>query len=190
MNRKALVIFVSTLLFASIGSAKGGGFGFNFGIGLPFLSQAGLNYVMSDKLSFGLSYNQLKLDSGLASVSLTLPEASINWHPFSGSFFLGLGYGSQSFLAKATETTTGESVEIKVDSTAAIGKLGWMWGASDGGLWFGIDMSVISPSGAKTTITTIVPETDKAYIDAKEQSTKFGNSSYSNLTFFRLGYLF
>jgi hypothetical protein len=136
-------------------------------------------------------YNNLSLSVGEASVNMTMPELSLQYHPFEGAFFVGLGVGSETLKAKATDALTNAEASIEVTAMTTIGKLGWMWGASDGGFWFGIDMAFVSPSGAKSTITAPgVSTTDQVYIDAQDAAKKFGETSYTSLTFLKLGYLF
>lgn len=188
---KVLFVFAS-LIFSSkmVLAASSKGFGINVGSGIPFLGQAGVNYFFSDKFSMNLGYNNLSLTSGYSKVALTMPELLINWHPFSGSFFLGVGAGQETLTATATDETLNQTAEIKVTAMTTLGKVGWIWGVADGGFWFGIDTTFVSPSGAKTTVTTSLPITNQAYIDAVDAGDKFGKASYTNLTFFRLGYLF
>ena len=185
-----LAVNLWTAMTVSHAASGRGSFGINVGAGIPFLSQAGINYFFSDRFSLNLGYNNLSLTADTTSVSLTMPELLLNWHPFSGSFYLGVGAGQETLTAKGTDTTLGETAEIKIEAMTTLGRLGWMWGAGDGGFWFGIDMTMVSPSGAKTTITSTLPTTNQTYIDAVEQGDKFGSTSYTNLTFFRLGYLF
>ncbi len=191
MKLGKLIIFVSMFFSASWTYAKGGGgMGINVGLGAPFLSQAGFNIGFSDKLGLDVDYGLLDLSVGLAKVKLAMPSLLLRWHPFSGAFFIGAGVGQESFTATATDALTGQTAEIKVTAMTTVGKLGWMWGAGDGGRWFGIDASFISPSSPTTEITSALPSTDQAYIDAQEQADKFGSTAYNNITFARIGYLF
>lgn len=187
--------FISTLVllfnsnFAS--AASNGGLGINVGVGVPFLSQAGVDYMFSDQFGIHLGYNNLTLTAGEASVALTMPELVLTYHPFSGAFFIGAGVGQETLVSKAKDTATGLEAKIEITANTTIGKIGWMWGVADGGFWFGIDASFVSPSGSKNTITAPgLSATDEAYQDAVESADKFGSTSYSNITFARLGYLF
>lgn len=184
------VCFVGCLVSSKSQAASGSGFGINVGLGVPFVTQAGVNYTFSDQWSMSFGYNLLSIDVGTAKAELSMPELLVHWHPFSGSFFAAAGLGSETMSTSATDATTGQKAEIKVVATATVLKLGWMWGASDGGFWYGIDMSMISPSSPKTTITSALPTTNEAYIDAEDAADKFGSTAFTNLTFFRLGYLF
>lgn len=189
---KILALGFLCLSLSQTASAAGSkGLGLSLGSGIPFLSQAGIHYFFNDKFALYGGYNNLSITAGTASASLTMPELSLQFHPFSGSFFVGLGAGTETLSTKASDATTGLEAKIDVTATTAIAKLGWMWGASDGGLWFGMDFSYISPSGSKQTITAPgLSVTDQAYIDALDAAKKFGETAYSNFTFFKLGYLF
>lgn len=166
--------------------------GVNAGFGIPFITQAGINYTIGQKFSINAGYNNLSLDSGTASVDLTMPELVINWHPFAGSFFVGLGLGSESLEVTATDAQTGGKASAEVSATTTIAKLGWMWGKDNGGFWFGMDVAFISPSGAEVEIKTTngLGTNSQEYRDAKDAATDFGETSYTNITFARLGYLF
>jgi len=190
LNMKIVGILFS-LILTSTAFAKGGkGFGINGGVGVPFLQQAGINYFMSDSLSLSFTYNSLDLTIDDASVKLSMPEVLLQWHPFSASFYIGLGVGQESLKAVATDSLTSQTSEAEITAMTAIAKLGWMWGIADGGFWFGIDAAFITPSGADIEITSTLPTTDQAYIDAEDAAEQFGKTAFSNITFFRLGYLF
>jgi hypothetical protein len=168
-----------------------GGFGINLGIGLPYTSQVGINYRFSDRLTLNLANNLFSLDVDSASLKLMMPELVLYYHPFGGSFFLGAGVGKEALDVTATETGGTTEVKIEVEATTTIGKIGWMWGVSDGGFWFGMDLAYIMPTSPKTTITAPgVATTNQAYIDAVDAGDKFGNTAYMNITFAKFGWLF
>lgn len=184
------VLVACLFIGSSAHAASKGGFGLHVGVGVPFLSQAGFDYQMSDKFGLSLGYNMLDLSVGDAKSKLSMPELLLRYHPFSGSFYLAAGVGQETLNVSAT-ATGGAKAEIDVKATTTIVKTGWMWGAGDGGIWFGMDVSFISPSGAEQTITAPgVPTSDQAYIDALDAAKKFGETAYTNITFARLGYLF
>ena len=187
------LLFVSLLLCGSFAKAEtsSGGIGLNVGLGFPFLSQAGINYRLSDKIGFSVGYNLLSLTIGQASIKLSMPEALVYFHPFSGAFFLGGGVGQEKLETTATETGGADQVSIDVSAKTVIAKVGFMWGAANGGFWFGIDASYIKPSSPETTITAPgVPVTDQSYIDAVDAANDFGDAAYTSLTFARFGWLF
>lgn len=190
--RKIAVIFCTLFLtLKSYSAGDSSGFGLSAGFGVPYITQFGINYKMSNLFGIYANYNNLDLSVGEAKLALTMPELMLNYHPFAGSFFIGLGVGQESLLAKSTETLTGTEVKIEVKATTTIVKSGWMWGISNNGFWFGMDAAYIMPSGAKTTITAPgVATTDQSYLDAIDAADKFGKSSYLNITFARLGWIF
>lgn len=188
--RNFLAVFVLMGSIAQSASAAGD-FGLNIGIGFPFLTQAGLNYRISEKLGVSAGYNLLDLKNGEASLKLSMPEVLVNFHPFSGSFFVGAGVGKESLEVTATESLGSDTVSIEVTANTFIVKTGWMWGASNGGFWFGLDFSYIKPSSPDSTITAPgVPVADQSYIDAVDAADKFGETAFVNVTFARFGWLF
>lgn len=187
---KVLRVFL-VILFSSSVSAYAG-VGLSGGLGLPYVGQFGLDYKASSDWSFYAGYNTLSLSVGNASVELTMPEFLVRYHPFSKSFYLGVGVGQENLKASATDQTTTATASTEVTAMTGIAKLGWMWGAADNsGLWIGVDASYIMPFSPTSTITAPgVPTTDPAYQDVVDANEKFGKTAYINITFLRLGYLF
>jgi hypothetical protein len=178
-----LLVFISSKSYA--------GFGANLGLGAPYISQIGLNYTHGASWTLNLHHNSLSISTGEAEADLTMPELSLNWHPFQGSFFVGFGVGKQKLAVSATDQATSVKVTADVDSSTTMAKLGWMWGKADGGFWFGFDIAYIMPSGGKVTIDAPgVSPTSQEYQDVEKAGEKFAETSYVNITFARLGYLF
>lgn len=190
---RSLIVTLFLLTGALVQAApSGGGFGFNFGFGVPFLSQAGLSYHFNSKLGVSLGYGLLDLKVGDAKTKLSMPEVLLVCHPFAGSFFLAAGAGQETLEATATDSTGTHTAKGKVEAMTTVAKLGWMWGISNGGFWFGMDISHIMPSGAKTTVTAPpgMSTNDPAYKDVVEAGEKFGKTAYTNITFARFGWIF
>jgi hypothetical protein len=184
-------LIVMLLSFASHAESGRQGFGLNVASGIPFLAQAGAHFYFSNNLSISGGYNLLDLKSGEAQVKLAMPEVMVNYHPFSGVFFVGAGLGKESLEISATESTSSNEIKLEVEANTTILKLGWMWGSNNGGFWYGLDLAYIIPSSPKTTITAPgVPTSDPNYQDAIEAGEKFADTSYINFTFARFGWLF
>ncbi len=177
-------LFYSSSAVASVGVSGG--------VGLPFLGQFGVDYKASSQFSFYVGYNMLSIDVGSSKAELTMPEVLFRYHPFSQSFYLGLGLGYENLDASATDSVTQLTARAEVSAMTGIAKLGWMWGAADNeGFWFGVDISYIMPFNDETTITAPgIPVTDPEYQDVLDAAEQFGETAYINLTFIRLGYLF
>lgn len=182
-------LFAVVSLFVGLTQAQAN-FGVHAGVGIPFLSQYGLNYQFSDKFGVAATYNLLDLSSSGVSTTLSMPELMFNYHPFSGAFFAGLGVGQETLKVSATAINPND-VSIDVKATTMIAKVGWMWGIANRGFWFGVDYSLISPSGSTQSVTAPgVPTSDPDYIEALDAAKKFGETSFANLTFARIGWLF
>lgn len=188
------LLLIISCMFGSVShaaSSDGAGLGFNVGIGLPFLSQAGLDWRFSNTFGITAAYNALDISSGEASAKLTMPELLLNYHPFSGAFFIGVGIGKENLKVTAKDSTGVHEAKIEVEATTTVAKAGWKWGIANGGFWFGMDLAYIIPSSPKRTITAAgVPETDESYIDAVDVADRFGKQTYINLTFARFGFVF
>lgn len=182
------ILFVVALFFSSQSFA---GWGINAGTGIPFLAQLGVNYEMSPSLGFYAAYQVLDVSVGTASVELALPEVGVMYYPWAGSFFIGAALGQETLKVDTTDVTTGLQARADVDALTAAAKLGWMWGRSDGGFWFGVDVAYIMPFNETVSITNPgIPTTDQDYRDLVDAAEQFGETAYVNFTFARIGYLF
>lgn len=189
MNRILLTIFI-IFTAGQVYAQKGGGFGIEAGFGAPFLSQTGLSYQFNDRFGISVTQNTLDLTIDSAGLELTMPEVLLTFHPFEGSYFIGLGVGQETLEVTAGEVGV-NFVSAEVDAMTMVVKTGWKWGLSDGGFWFGVDVSYIMPTSPESTITAPgVPTTDQAYIDAQDAVDQFGETAYTNITFAKLGYIF
>ncbi len=179
------------ILFLGLKGHGATGFGISGGIGLPYITQFGVDYHLNEMFSAHFNYNNLDLSVDTAKLKLTMPELLVYFHPFSGSFFIGGGLGQETLKSSARDSTTNLEASIEVKATTTIIKTGWVWGTDDGGFFGGLDYSYIMPSGASSTITAPgVPTTSKEYQDAVDAADKFGSTAYGNLTFLKIGYLF
>ena len=185
--KKLILICMTYVLFLPTSYS---GVGLNAGLGVPFVSQFGLNVTMGPKWTLNLMQNTLDLSIGDAKTKLTMPELSVNWHPFAGSFFIGLGVGQEKLEVTASDAF-GNNASAEATATTTIAKLGWMWGKADGGVWFGMDLAFISPSGGEVEIDVNgLSTTSQEYQDLVDSGEKFAETAYMNITFARLGYLF
>lgn len=175
----------------SVGHMSFAQIGVNAGLGVPFLSQFGLNYKLSPQFGLSAGYNSLDVTLGTSKASLKMPEILLHFHPLSGSWFVAGGLGQETLDVSATDAQTGNTASASVKAMTVIAKTGWMWGLANDGFWFGIDYSYISPSGANVTIVAPgVPTNDPAYTDTQDAAKKFGETAFTNLTFARIGWIF
>ncbi len=169
----------------------GAGLGVTLGVGIPYVTQVGVDYRFSPFWGLSAVYNSVDVTIDESTLKLTMPEVLINVHPFSGAWFVAAGVGKESLVAKATDQTGTAEAKIEVEATTTIVKTGWKWGIADKGFWFGIDFAYVMPSSADKTITAPgVPTTDPNYQDAVDAADKFGETSYPHITLARLGWMF
>lgn len=182
---KSLVVMTALAL----GSHASAAVGVNVALGLPYVQQAGLNVQLSNYFGVSVGYNLLDLSS--LGAKLSMPEALVQYHPFGGSFYIAGGIGQETLNVTLKDTNTNSDVKVDSKATTTIAKVGWMWGAANGGFWFGMDASYIMPSGATLDITAPgVPTTSQEYQDAVENAKKYAETAYTNITFARFGWLF
>lgn len=177
-----------------------GYFGLNLGVGVPYLTQVGLNYLHSSNMfSVELGYSALNATLSDVTVGLNKTELSVRWHPFMGAFYLGVGFGQSTMSGKSKDTINGQSVEAKVEikSSTMTPQIGWMWGVADGGFFFGMDIGIQNPSGVKSTFTTnadlaaqATADYKKLEEDTRDQADKLGETAIPLVTLLRFGYLF
>ena len=192
MNKNFKLIVLSLLLTLGSIQVSSAAVGISYGLGAPYVSQPGLDLTLSDRWSVVARANSFGIDLGEASVDLNMPEVSVLWHPFSGSFYLGVGVGSQTLDVSSTNAQTGASASTEVTTTAMLAKLGWMWGKGNGGFWGGMDITFVSPASSDYEIETSggISTTSEEYQDVEDAAEQFGETAYANITFLRLGYLF
>lgn len=188
---KKIILTVLTLVLITP-LARATDFGLSVGTGVPFVSQYALDVSFGPNWGMSVGQSSLNLDSGIAAVDLSSSELLINWHMFSGSFYLAFGIGQETLEVSATNPTTSLVASANVTAPTTLARLGWMWGKGDGGLWFGMDVTYISPSTSEIKLDTSagVDTSDQAYKDALSAAEQFGKTAYVNITFARLGYLF
>lgn len=186
--KKFILLFV--LIFGYSMQSKAD-LGFNFGMGLPYLGQYGLDYTLGKSFTLSASQNSVSVTTGEASVDLSMPQILLNWHPFQGAFYIAAGVGSQSLDVEAVEAQTGLFARASVNSNTNLARIGWMWGKDNSGFWFGMDLTYIMPSGASIEIESNgFSSTDEEYKDVETAAEDFGDTSYINITFARFGWLF
>ncbi|MEZ4870698.1 MAG: hypothetical protein R2827_00340 [Bdellovibrionales bacterium] len=187
---RSVLLKIATFCVLLASHSAFAGVGFNVGGGLPYTSQFGVNWFISDQFSAEVSFNQLSLSSGTASLSMTKPEIGIKWHMFKGSFFLGLALGQFTLESVGTDPVSSLEAKAEITATAMTVTMGWLWSISDGGFFWGLDFGYQSPSGVDTTITGPLSPGDTAYDDAEELANDMGDTALPLFTFLRLGYMF
>lgn len=140
-------------------------------------------------------------------------NVTARWFPFSGSFFLGLGYGKHEIEANAEVevpvTAAGQTVnvpvtaEFEIEASTLIPHLGW-FATWDSGFTLGTEFGIVVPSGSDSTLkptTTaeyeqylIAASATQKYRDAQKDAEDFGKQigdttlPYWNIL--RIGWLF
>lgn len=109
----------------------------------------------------GISLKDLNVGSNPISVSMLAFDLKGRWHPFQGSFFLGLGLGYQKMSGQMSETIQVQSgnqtssvlttVNLSVNSPYLTPQLGWFWVWS-GGFTIGFDIGLQVPFAPQTTL--------------------------------------
>jgi len=184
-----LLFFVFILFFSQFTYA--GPYGVNFGLGIPYVTQLGLNYAdLPNNFSAEARLNFFTVSVGIASVRLTKPEINAKWHPFAGGFFVGMGWGVQYATATATEPNTRAGIKYSIVSETVTTTFGWLWGLSEPGFFGGLDFSYQNPYNVRTVIETDVPVSDDSFQEAKNAGEKFGSVGLPLFTLIRIGYMF
>ena len=179
-------------------------FGLHLGLGLPHPYFGGLDYLSGNKMwSASLDAGAFGAKVDNVTVSLTHYEAAVRFHPWAGSFFMGMAAGQQSLKAKSSDSTivSGQTVtaEANVTSTYYTPQLGWHWSWNSGfqlGFELGAQLSGSSKtdfsSNASSFGVTESNSTDYAKLakDARDKGDQIGKATLPYLTLLRLGWLF
>ncbi len=185
-------------------------FGIHAAVGLPHPVTFGLDWQPMKLVTVNLDMGKFGLKVGSqGTFDLTNFELTGRFHPFSGSFFVGAAFGRQSLSVSATKSyvVTGyadqdTTLKIAVKSTYWTPMLGWVWGAGNSGLTFGMEFGYLMPLSPKATTTVTMtdaaaeaalkatPEFQKQQKDSNDLAEKLGKASIPFVTLLRIGYLF
>ncbi len=187
-----------------------------FAIGFPHVITYGVDVLWEHLLSGGISTGKTRitafkpLDASVSSLDVRL-----RWHPWLGSFFLGVAYGNQTIDASAAAqdlavTLPGgvkrkvtASFEADARTTYWTPHLGWFT-VYDFGLTLGFELGLQMPIKAHTSIDVELtgvsaseenlvkesPEYQKQKKDAKDALDRVATVSLPYITLLRIGWLF
>lgn len=159
--------------------------------GLPYASQLGVDFDFGDYFGIEISINSGTLLRTCADVAVTMREGLLIYRPFGGAFFVGAGAGAYRMTISNEYTVTKSIFTIDALGQMAMIKLGWIWGRSNGGFWYGVDFIRNFPLNSKSTIHADgVDSNSQDYKDSTNSLDQFTRGSWGNLTFFRLGWMF
>lgn len=146
--------------------------------------------------SYGF-FPQLKL--GEVTLKITGTEGRFKIYPFRGSFFLGVGFGSQTFTGSSTKEISTVSVTgtVSQKNNFIAPQIGWNW-CWDSGFFMGLDLGVQLSMSRTTTFTTNVTdplitgsaEYEELENDVTEMAEMIGKTPLPLLTLIKIGYFF
>ncbi len=174
-------------------------FGLNVGLGSPHFTNIGLNWVSANKmLSADIGTGAASISADTTKVTLSAFDASLRYHVFAGSFFVGAAIGQQFLSGEATDNIQGQIIRAKVDinTTYLSPQLGWMWGKNNGGFFSQLDIGIQTPLSASSSLTTnadaavkATPEYQRLDRDIQDQGKKIGETVLP-VFMYKLGWLF
>ena len=158
-------------------------FGPSLRIGIPHpLNLAGeVKFNSKWSVAAGVGYLALSLSTNNTPVSVSEFNFDVRgrWHPFSGSFFLGLALGTQSFGGSTTvsESVPGATVPLKINATVSslfiAPHLGWLWWFKQG-LFLGVELGAQIPVSPSTKIeVTAVDSSQSSLVDQATQTADY-----------------
>jgi hypothetical protein len=183
-------------------------FGPSVSFGLPHPVSYGLNVQYGKLAGFGVEFGSYSNKSSDVEVEMRHLDLRGQWHPFSGSFFLGAAYGDQNIALKSEQSikvgTLAIPTEISLDvkTTYLTPHLGWMaiWNS---GLLLGFELgyqaalsssadriNVSGPSPQATAAAKATTEYQKAEADVLDQAKKLGDQGLPYVTFLKAGWMF
>jgi hypothetical protein len=170
-------------------------------VSLPRPLSAGLEVKWWDLLGVSGSYGflpEIKISGVTFKTSGT--EGRFKIYPFRGAFYLGVGFGSQTFTGSKTETIQTISVTgtISQKNNFVAPQLGWNW-TWDSGFFMGLDLGVQLSMSRTTTFTTnqdsnalitASAEYQTLQTDVNKMADLIGKTPLPLLTLIKVGYFF
>lgn len=144
---------------------------------VPGVFGVGLEARVLNLVGVGVDYNLFPtIKAGDVKVGFHDLSVAGRVFPWKGRFYLGAALGQRSFLAKATDSLSGQEAKVEVKSTYLAPELGWrfVWG---GGFFMGIDLGyqiILSPKTTLTAPAAVDPTTRKDVEDAGREIGKIG----------------
>ena len=200
-------------------------FGLHADLNVPHLINYGLDYWHSSRwFSISLNGGSTNIPANILksaikdvddpSVKISNLEGVARLHVFSGSFYVGLGYGNHSIEGAGNKSITittpvpgSATVRLtdKIKSNYVTPHIGWLW-KLDMGLTFGFDVGYMAPSGAtvdlkEEALTPLpggasladfqaTPEYQQARKEIVDASEQIGKKGVPYLALLRIGYMF
>jgi hypothetical protein len=173
-------------------------FGLSAELGFPHPLNLAAQYFHSSRqfsLELAVGSTALKIDG--TDTQVENQEMTFRWHPNARAFYFGLGFGNQKLKVKDSDTVSSQEVTVQVDIKSQYVKpvIGWLWGAQNGGFFYGFELGWQFPSNNKTKITTSQdftgnPDYDQLIDDINEVADLIGKSSVPNIGLIKLGWFF
>ncbi len=173
-------------------------FGLSAELGFPHPVNLAVQYFHSSRnfsLEFALGSTPLTIDG--ADTLVENQEMTFRWHPQARAFYFGLTFGNQKLEVKDSDTVSSQVVTVQVDIKSQYMKpvVGWLWGAQNGGFFYGFELGWQFPSNNKTKITTSQdftgnPDYDQLIDDINEVADLIGKSSVPNIGLIKMGWFF
>ncbi len=150
-------------------------------IGVPHPLTYGVEAMVADVVSLGFSTGKyhVKLNSKGA-LDITSWDAFARWHPFAGSFFLGVAYGHQdlsgtykddvTITSGAASATMPAEVDVDVKGSYFSPRLGW-FAVYNSGLVLGFELGAqipVSPSVKVEEVVTGISPAQQAAIEGTQ----------------------
>jgi len=145
----------------------------------------GLDWRASELFSVGLAGGGFSLKIPRAATPVTVGIANLEargrWHPWQGSFFLGVILGGQTLSGTGrTDVPVGTEVipvevAVKINSPFVTPHLGWFW-IFGGGFTFGIEAGLQVPVASRASFeTTILQPELNGFLTQVEQTAAWAS---------------
>lgn len=173
-------------------------FGLSAELGFPHPVNLAVQYFHKSRqfsLEFAVGSTALTIEG--ADTQVENQEVTLRWHPKARAFYLGLAFGNQKLEVKDSDTVSSQVVTVQVDIESQYVKpvIGWLWGAQNGGFFYGLELGWQFPSHDKTKIKTSQdftgnPDYDQLIDDINEVADIIGKSSVPNIGVIKMGWFF
>jgi hypothetical protein len=114
-------------------------------------------------------------------------NAAVRWFPWSQRFYLGAAFGTRTFKARATESTTGLLGKAEVKSTYVAPELGWrfIWSS---GFFMGIDLGWQIITSTKSTFDLPAAMNAQDQQDLKDAADELGKLGFPIVSVLQVGF--
>lgn len=173
-------------------------------IGAPSPFRVGIEAKYEDLAALVADYGFLpSLSLGDYGVKYNSWRITGRFHPFRGAFYVGVGFGHQSFTGTLTRNESVAAIftgpvtyQIDIDATLLVPQVGWQW-EWESGFFLGMELGVQIPLSPTATASSNAPATfqqtpqyKSGQADVEDKGKTYGKTPLPHVALLQAGFLF